>query len=86
MKKMSLLCFTWHWVHIVGPAGLLAFFASSQVSKPTRRFGSRFGRRPLSASDRSAGLIFAAQPQVRENSVSVFFFLKKLSLSFQGVF
>jgi hypothetical protein len=47
--------------------------ASSLVSKPTRRFGSWTGQIPLSTSDRSAGPIFAAQPQVRDIPVRVFF-------------
>jgi hypothetical protein len=28
-KNLDYFAFTWHWVHPVGPAGLLAFFASS---------------------------------------------------------
>jgi hypothetical protein len=47
--------------------------ASSEVSIPTRRFGSEGGIRPESASDRSVGPIFAAQPQVRASPVRVFF-------------
>jgi cellobiose-specific phosphotransferase system component IIC len=28
-KNLDYFAFTWHWVQPVGPAGLLAFFASS---------------------------------------------------------
>jgi hypothetical protein len=41
---------------------------------PTKRFGSDGGVRPFSASDRSVGLIFAAQPQVLAKPVNVFLF------------
>jgi len=47
--------------------------ASSDVSKPTIRFGSSGGVRPESASDRTAGPILAAQPHVLASPVSVFF-------------
>ena len=54
--------------------------ASSLVSKPTSRLGSFGVFSPLSASDRSVGPILAAQPQVRERLISVFFFLKNIGL------
>ena len=44
--------------------------ASSQVSKPTSRLGSCEGCSALSASDRSVGPIFAAQPHVREQDLA----------------
>jgi hypothetical protein len=37
----------------------------------------------LSASDRSAGPILAAHPQVRDIPIRVFFFMKNMSISFQ---
>jgi hypothetical protein len=40
---------------------------------PTSKSGSDEAGRALSASDRTVGLIFAAQPQVRESPVRVFF-------------
>ncbi len=52
---------------------LIAAAASSEVSIPTKRFESEGGLKPESASDRTAGLIFAAHPQVRARPVSVFF-------------
>ncbi len=45
--------------------------ASSLVSNPTSRFGSCTGQIAERASDRSAGPIFAAQPQVRGMPVCV---------------
>ncbi len=45
--------------------------ASSLVSNPTSRLGSCTGQIAESASDRSAGPIFAGQPQVRDMPVSV---------------
>jgi hypothetical protein len=47
--------------------------ASSDVSKPTNRFGSSGGASPESESDRTAGPILAAQPHVLASPVSVFF-------------
>jgi len=47
--------------------------ASSEVSNPTKRSGSVGVLNPLSASDKSAGPILAAQPQVRASLVKVFF-------------
>ena len=47
--------------------------ASSDVSMPTRRFESEGGLRLESASDRTAGPILAAHPQVRARPVRVFF-------------
>jgi hypothetical protein len=52
--------------------------ASSLVSKPTSKLGSSEAFSPLSASDRSVGPILAAQPQVRERLMRVFFFLKNM--------
>ena len=46
--------------------------ASSDVSKPTSRLGSVGVAIPLRASDKTAGPILAAQPQVLANPVSVF--------------
>jgi hypothetical protein len=60
--------------------------ASSQVSKPTRRLGSCDERSALSASDRSVGPIFAAQPHVRERPVNVFFFLKRVICPLQSFY
>ncbi len=40
---------------------------------PTRRLGSDGGVSPFNASDRSVGLILAAQPQVLARPVNVFF-------------
>jgi hypothetical protein len=60
--------------------------ASSLVSNPTSRFGSSGGFRSLSASDRTVGPIFAAQPQVRASPVNVFFLkIAILSLFFQSI-
>ncbi len=47
--------------------------ASSAVSIPTSRSESSGGVSPSSASDRAVGPIFAAQPQVLESPVRVFF-------------
>jgi hypothetical protein len=55
--------------------------ASSEVSKPTSRFGSFDGWSAFRASDRSVGPILAAQPQVRDRFISVFFLLKNGNLS-----
>jgi hypothetical protein len=55
--------------------------ASSEVSIPTRRFESEGGVRPESASDRAAGPIFAAQPQVRARPVRVFFLKSVINCS-----
>jgi hypothetical protein len=55
--------------------------ASSEVSTPTRRFESRLKPNPFSASDRSAGPILAAQPQVRARPVSVFFLKSSIPVS-----
>lgn len=52
--------------------------ASSEVSNPTSRFGFADGVRPFNASDRTAGPIFAAQPQVRASPVNVFFLNKAI--------
>ena len=52
--------------------------ASSLVSNPTSRFGSSDGLRYFSASETTVGPILAAQPQVRDNPVSVLFFLKNI--------
>ncbi len=48
---------------------------------PTRRFESEGGLRPESASDRTVGPIFAAQPQVRASPVRVFFLKKVINRS-----
>ena len=47
--------------------------ASSDVSKPTNKFGSSGGASPESESDRTVGPILAAQPHVLASPVSVFF-------------
>jgi hypothetical protein len=47
--------------------------ASSEVSMPTSKLGSSGGVKPSNASDRTAGPILAAQPQVRDRPVKVFF-------------
>ena len=52
--------------------------ASSLVSNPTSRFGSLGMSSSLSASDRSAGPILAAHPQVRDIPIRVFFFMKNI--------
>ncbi|OEU45269.1 MAG: hypothetical protein BBJ60_00480 [Desulfobacterales bacterium S7086C20] len=49
------------------------------MSKPTRRSGSLEGVRACRASDRSVGPILAAQPQVRDKPIKVFFFMKNIA-------
>jgi hypothetical protein len=46
---------------------------------PTRRLASEGASSPSRASDRSVGPILAAQPHVRANPVSVFFFKKVIT-------
>jgi hypothetical protein len=60
--------------------------ASSAVSKPTSRLGSIGFDSPCNASDKSVGLILAAQPQVRARPVSVFFLNKANSSLLAGGF
>jgi hypothetical protein len=55
--------------------------ASSLVSNPTSKFSSTETSRSLSASDRAVGPILAAQPQVRDNPINVFFFKKPIIYS-----
>lgn len=56
--------------------------ASSLDSMPTSKFGSDEAGRDLSASDRTVGLIFAAQPHVRESPVRVFFLPNSIFIPF----
>jgi hypothetical protein len=56
--------------------------ASSLVSNPTSRLGSLGMTSSFSASDRSAGPILAAHPQVRDMPIRVFFFRKNIAPSF----
>jgi hypothetical protein len=56
--------------------------ASSLVSNPTNRLGSLGMTSSFSASDRSAGPILAAHPQVRDMPIRVFFFRKNIAPSF----
>jgi hypothetical protein len=55
--------------------------ASSLVSNPTSRSGSLGMTSSFSASDRSAGPILAAHPQVRDMPRRVFFFRKNMEPS-----